>query len=124
MASSGKSAFSFSDGLSAVNLGMNIISGALNASAVRQQAQAQASATREERDYNLGVMRQNKIDTYASNILQSWGSGIDPFTGSTNAVIQSNQNVLQSEINFQESQYNRQIANYEAQGKYKFLGIF
>lgn len=116
--------FGWGEGLQAVGLGLSIVSGALNASAARESARANASATRLERDFNLGVMRQNKIDTYASNMLQSWGSGINPFTGSTNAVILGNQETLQKEIDFQKRQYDTQIANYEAQAKQKFLGIF
>ena len=115
---------SLSTGLAAVNLGLNVVQGALSASANRQQARAQMTATRQEMNYNLGVMRQNKIDSYASNLLSSWGSGIDPLTGSTNAVIQSNQAVLQDEINFQEQQYNTQLKNLKAQSKQKYLGIF
>lgn len=111
-------------GLGAAGLGLSLISGALNASAQRQAARAKMSALRLERNYNLGVMRRQKEDVYASNILESYGSGINPMTGSNLAVIQGNQAVLQDEINFQEQQYNTELKNLKAQSKQKFLGLF
>lgn len=114
----------FGDAVSGIGLGMNIISGALNASANRESARAKMSALTEERRFNFGVMRKNKIDTYASNILQSWGAGIKGTTGSTAALIAANQRVLQEEMNFQASQYDIEMKNLKAQSKQKFLGIF
>ena len=69
-------------------------------------------------------MEQNKIDTYAKNILSSYGSGISSETGSNRAIIEQNQDVLQREIQFQKQQYNAQIAGLKAQSKQRFLGIF
>lgn len=111
-------------GMGAVGLGMNIIGGALQASANRQQARAQMSALTQSWMWNRDVLRQNKIDTYASNILQSYGAGIKGTTGSTAAVIQSNQNVLERNIAFQEQQYQTEMKNLKAQSKQKYLGIF
>lgn len=111
-------------GMSVVGLGMNIIGGALQASAARQQARAQMSALTQSWMWNRDVLRQNKIDTYASNILQSYGAGIKGTTGSTAAVIQSNQDVLERNIAFQEQQYQTEMKNLKAQSKQKYLGIF
>lgn len=105
-------------------LAMNTISGALDAAAKRESARAEMAALTQSWQFNKGVLQQNKIDTYASNILQSWGSGINYATGSTAAVIQNNQRVLQNAIDFQESQYQTQMANLRAQSKQRFLGIF
>ena len=110
-------------GLGAAGLGLSIVSGALNASANRQKARAEMSALRQSWQHNLGVMRQNKIDTYASNIMSAYASGVRN-TGSTAAVILGNQNVLENEIQFQEQQYQTQMKNLRAQSKQKYLGIF
>lgn len=107
-----------------INLGLNVISGAMSASAARESARAKMSALSNEKAWNLSVMRRNKADVYASNILSSWGSGINPMTGSNAAVILGNQSVLQDEINFQERQYDIEMKNLEAQSKQKFLGLF
>lgn len=107
-----------------INLGFNLISGALSASAARESARAKMSALSSEKMWNLGVMRRNKADVYASNILSSWGSGINPMTGSNAAVILGNQAVLQDEINFREQQYDTELRNLKAQSKQKFLGLF
>lgn len=110
--------------LLAFNFGMNMVSGALNASAARETARAKMAALSTEKAWNLNVMRRNKEDVYAHNILESWGSGINPATGSTAAIISGNQAVLQDEINFQERQYDIEMKNLKAQSKQKFLGLF
>lgn len=111
-------------GMGALGLGMNIISGALQTSASRQRARAQMSALTQSWMWNRDVLRQNKIDTYASNILQSYGAGIKGTTGSTAAIIQNNQDVLEKNIAFQEQQYQTQMKSLKAQSKQKYLGIF
>ena len=110
--------------LAAVGLGLQVAGGISGASAQRKQARAQMKALQQERAWNLGVMQRNKEDVYAANLLSSWGSGIDPTTGSTAGVIASNQQILQDEIAFQRSQYDIQIANAKAASKQKYLGIF
>lgn len=110
--------------LEGISLGLQIMGGASNASAQRKSARAQMRALQQEKAWNLGVMQRNKEDVYAANLLSSWGSGIDPTTGSTAGVIASNQKVLQDEIDFQRSQYDIQIANAKAASKQKYLGIF
>ena len=110
--------------LAAAGFGMSMMQGAMGASASRKQARAQMKALRLEKDWNLGVMARNREDVYASNILESWGSGINPFTGSTEAVISNNQRVLQNEIDFRRQQYDIELKNLKAQSKQKFLGIF
>lgn len=110
--------------LLAANFGMSMISGALGASAARESARAKMAALSNEKAWNLNVMRRNKADVYASNILESWGSGINPMTGSNAAVIMGNQAVLQDEINFREQQYDIEMKNLKAQSKQKFLGLF
>ena len=110
--------------LSAINLGLNVVSGAVAAAANRASARAKMSALSNERLWNLDVMRRNKSDVYARNILDSWGSGINPFTGSNAGVILGNQAVLQDEINFQERQYDIEMKNLKAQSKQKYLGLF
>lgn len=110
--------------LLAIGLGMNVIQGAFGASASRKAARAQMAALEAEKTWNIGAMRRNKADVYASNVLQSWGSGINYATGSTAAVIANNQQVLEDEIKFQEQQYDIQIANLRAQSKKKYLGVF
>ena len=107
-----------------INLGLNVISGAMSASAARESARAKMSALNNERAWNLSVMRRNKADVYAHNILESWGSGINPATGSTVAIISGNQAVLEDEISFQKRQYDMEMRNLEAQSKQKFLGLF
>lgn len=110
--------------LLAIGLGLNVASGIFGASASRKAARAKMAALEAEKTWNIGVMRRNKTDVYASNILQSWGSGINYTTGSTATVIANNQKVLEEEIKFQEQQYDTQIANLRAQSKQKFLGVF
>jgi hypothetical protein len=110
--------------LLAIGLGTNILSGALGASANRKAARASIKALKEEKAWNLGVMARNKADVYASNILESFGSGINPMTGSNRAVIEGNQQVLQDEIDFRRRQYDVELKNLKAQSKQKFLGIF
>lgn len=107
-----------------INLGLNMISGAMSAAAARESARAKMSALKNEKAWNLSVMRRNKADVYASNILSSWEAGINPTTGSNAAVILGNQAVLQDEINFQERQYDIEMKNLEAQSKQKYLGLF
>ena len=110
--------------LAAVGLGLQVAGGISGASAQRKSARAQMRTLQQEKAWNLGVMQRNKEDVYAANLLSSWGSGIDPTTGSTAGVIASNQKVLQDEIDFQRSQYDIQIANAKAASKQKYLGIF
>lgn len=110
--------------LAAIGLGLQVAGGISGASAQRKQARAQMKALQQEKAWNLGVMQRNKEDVYAANILSSWGSGIDPTTGSTAGIIASNQQVLQDEIDFQSKQYDIQIANAKAASKQKYLGIF
>lgn len=110
--------------LAAISLGLQVAGGISGASAQRKQARAQVKALQQEKAWNLGVMQRNKEDVYAANLLSSWGSGIDPTTGSTAAVIASNQQVLQDEIDFQRRQYDIQIANAKAASKQKYLGLF
>jgi hypothetical protein len=110
--------------LEGISLGLQVMGGVSNASAQRKTARAQMAALQQEKAWNLGVMQRNKEDVYAANLLSSWGSGIDPTTGSTAGVIASNQQVLQDEIDFQRSQYDIQIANANAASKQKYLGIF
>lgn len=110
--------------LAAIGLGLQVAGGISGASAQRKSARAQMRALQQEKAWNLGVMQRNKEDVYAANILSSWGSGIDPTTGSTAGVIASNQQVLQEEIDFQRKQYDIQIANAKAASKQKYLGIF
>lgn len=123
-AGASSSGFSFGTALSGINFGLSLISGAMSAAAARESARAKMSALGEEKAWNLGVMRRNKADAYASNILSSWGSGINPMTGSNSAVILGNQAVLQDEINFRERQYDTELRNLEAQSKQKYLGLF
>ena len=110
--------------LAIASFGLSFASGITGASAQRKQARAQMKALQQEKTWNLGVMQRNKEDVYAANLLSSWGSGIDPTTGSTAGVIASNQKVLHDEIDFQRSQYDIQIANAKAASKQKYLGIF
>lgn len=110
--------------LAAIGLGLQVAGGISGASAQRKSARAQMRALQQEKAWNLGVMQRNKEDVYAANVLSSWGSGIDPTTGSTAGVIASNQQVLQDEIDFQRKQYDIQIANAKAASKQKYLGIF
>ena len=111
-------------GLGVAGLGLSLISGAMSASANREAVRAKMSALTMEKNWNLGVMRRNKEDVYASNILSSYASGINPMTGSNAAVILGNQQVLQDEINFQGNQYDTELKNLKAQSKQKYLGLF
>ena len=110
--------------LLALSLGTSIASGAFGASAARKSARAQMKALKLEKQWNLGVMERNKADIYASNILESYGSGIDYTTGSNRAVSAENQRVLQDEIDFQRRQYDIELKNLKAQSKQRYLGIF
>ena len=98
--------------------------GNMNALANRQSAKAQMKALQEEKNWNIGVMERNAEDVFERSMLESWGAGIDPMTGSTAAVIASNEAVLRDEIGFRASQYDTQIKNLRAQSKQKYLGIF
>ena len=106
------------------SFGMNIISGALSASAAADSARAKMYALQKEKTWNINAMRRNISDVYASNILESYASGINPTTGSNRAIISQNQAVLQDELKFQEHQYDIELRNLEAQSKQKFLGLF
>ena len=106
------------------NTTVGLVSGALNASANRESIRAKMAALTLERDWNIGVMKQNAEDIYSRNMLSAYGSGINPNTGSTSAVITGNQRTLQDEIKFRESQYNIELGNLKAQSKQKFLGLF
>lgn len=115
---------SLSTGLQAVDLGLGIIGGAMSASSARKSARAAMSALQSEKAWNLGVMRQNIIDTRERSVLDSWSSGIDSSSGTMAALINSNENVLRNEMNFREEQYNIALKNLRAQSKQKYLGIF
>lgn len=115
---------SLSTGLQAVDLGFSLIGGAMDASAARKSARAAMSALKSEKAWNLGVMRQNIEDTFERSLLDAWGSGIDPSSGSMAALLYSNENTLRNEMNFREEQYDIQLKNLNAQSKQKFLGIF
>lgn len=115
---------SLSTGLQAVDLGMTVIQGGLGAAAARESARAAMSALKNEKTWNLGVMRQNIIDTRERSYLESWSSGIDSSSGTMAALIGSNENVLRNEMNFREEQYDIQLKNLKAQSKQKYLGIF
>lgn len=110
--------------LLAIGLGLQFAGGISSASATRKAARAQMAALEAEKTWNINAMRRNKIDVYASNILQSWGAGIKSSTGSTAAIIAENQRVMEDEIQFQAQQYDIEIANLRAQSKKKYLGIF
>ena len=90
--------------LLAANFGMNVAQGIFGASAARESARAKMAALQEEKTWNLKVMERNKRDIYASNILESYGSGINYATGSNQAIIAQNQQVLQDEIDFRRRQ--------------------
>ncbi len=110
--------------LNFVDFVMGVQASAYSHSAKTSSAWAKMVALGLEKSWNLNVMRQQKKDLYARNILEAYGSGVNPITGSTGAVISNNQQVLQDEINFREQQYNMELKNLEAQSKQKFLGIF
>lgn len=109
---------------SVASFGLSFASGIFGASAQRKSARAELSALREEKAWNIGVMRQNAIDTYASDILSSYASGIDSSTGSNAAIISRNQSTLSSEIAHQSKMYDIQTKQANAASKKKFLGIF
>ena len=110
--------------MAVASFGMAFASGVSGASASRKSARAQMAALKAEKAWNLGVMERNKTDVFNRQQLSSYGSGIDPTTGSNAAVMAANQKILQDEIDFQTSQYNAQLKNLRAQSKQKFLGIF
>lgn len=114
-----------SSGLAIVSTGASLLSGIFNAQAQRQEARATVNALKKEKDFNLGVLRQQKIDQYWSDAMSLWRSGMSTGTGtSAAAVIGSNQRVLERNIDFQASQYDTQIANAKAAAGRRFLGIF
>lgn len=100
------------------------IAGAMNAQANRESIRAKMAALKLERDWNIKVMKQNAADIYAKNVLSAYGSGINPNTGSTQAIINNNQGVLRDEISFREGQYGIELRNLEAQSKQRYLGLF
>ena len=107
-----------------IGLGLQIAGGISGASAARKSARAEISALESEKKWNLDVMRQNIEDVRETSLLQSWGAGINPLTGSTAAVIENNENVMRKELAFREGQYNKQIANLRAMSKQRYLGLF
>ena len=110
--------------MAVASFAMSTASGITGASANRTSARAEMKALESERQWNLGVMEQNLVDTRERSLLSSYESGIDPMTGSNFAVIESNERVLRDEMNFRNRQYLTQIGNARAQSKQKFLGIF
>lgn len=110
---------------SIINMGLSLFSGIENMRAQREEARAMASALREEKNFNIGVLRQLAIDQKWSDIMSQWRSGLSVVGGtSAQAIVENNQNVINREINFRSSMYNRQIANAEAAADRRFLGIF
>lgn len=95
-----------------------------SARAYRKSVRAQMAALQKSWDWNLDVMKQNVEDVTSRSQLQSWGSGINPFTGSNAAIIASNEKVMRDEIDFQREQYETQMGNLRAQSKKRYLGIF
>lgn len=111
--------------LNIVNAGLSLFSGIFGASAQREEARATAAALREERSFNLGVLRQQKIDQMWADTMSQWRSGLSTKGGTSAAgVIANNQNVLQNTINHQERMYGIKIANADAAANRRFLGIF
>lgn len=115
----------FSAGANIFSVGMSLVGGIMNASAQGQEARAQMRALQQEKTYNLGVLRQQKEDTYWNDMMSMWKSGLSTSGGtSATAVVASNQATLQRNIDFQERQYNIQIGNAKAASKRRFMGVF
>lgn len=111
--------------LTLAQFGMNFASNIFGASANRKAARATVAALLQEKNYNIGLLRQQKKDKYWADIMSSWASGTTTGMGtSTAAAIASNQKVLEEEIAFQEQQYNTQISMAQQQSKQRFMGIF
>lgn len=112
-------------GLAIASFGLNFASGISSASANRKQARATLAALQAEKQYNIGLLKQQKKDKYWADLMSAWASGTTTGIGtSTYGATMSNQSVLESEIQFQEQQYNTQIAAAEQASKQRFLGIF
>lgn len=112
-------------GASILNAGLSLFSGIMGASASRAEARATASALREEKAWNIGVMRQQRIDQKWSDTMSFWRSGLT-LSGETSAaaVVESNQNVLQRAIEHQSRMYDIKISSADAAANRRFLGIF
>lgn len=111
--------------LNIATAGLSLISGIMGAQAQREDARATARALREEKAWNIGVMRQQKIDQKVSDTMSFWRSGL-ALSGETSAaaVVESNQNVLQRAIEHQSRMYDIKIGNADAASNRRFLGIF
>lgn len=115
---------SFSLFTSFMSKGLDFMSNAQMAQASRDSARAQMSALENEKNWNIDVMARNAEFIKSRSMLQSWGAGINPMTGSTAAIIAQNESVLAGEIGHTAQEYDRRIHNLEAQSKQKFLGLF
>jgi len=112
-------------GATIASVGSSLLGGVFGASAARREARATAAALREEKEFNLGVLREQKIDQYWADQMNMWRRGMAIGVGtSARGVVESNQAVLGRNIEFQESQYNRKIANANAAAGRRFMGIF
>lgn len=111
--------------LGIISTGASLLSSVFSAQAQREEARATVSALKKEKEFNLGVLRQQKEDQYWADVMSQWRSGQSLSAGtSAMAVTENNQGVLQRNIDFQVSQYNTQIGNAQAAAKRRFLGIF
>lgn len=110
--------------MAAISLGLNMAQGGASVRAARKSARANMAALENEANWNLNVMNKQKQDIYAKNILEAYGSGINPESGSTRAIIEGNQKMIQEEIDFRKTQYAIELGNLTAQSKQKYLGIF
>lgn len=112
-------------GVGIFNAGMGLLSGIFSARADRENARATASALREEKNYNIGVLNQQAVDQMWSDTMSLWRRGLSTGAGtSADAVIKNNQKVLRDNINFQSRMYDVKIANADAAAERRFLGIF
>ena len=101
----------------------SIMSAQANEFARSASAAAAMSALKNEKMWNMNVMRENADTTYDKSLLESYNTGIDPMTGSTATVLAHNDAVLRGEAVFREDQYNKQIKALREQSKMRFLGI-
>lgn len=110
--------------MAVLGTGLSIGASAASVNSARSSARAKMHALEKEAVWNINAMERQKRDIYESNKLEAYGSGINPETGSTLAIIENNQKTMQEEIDFRKYQYAMELGNLSSLSKQKYLGLF
>jgi hypothetical protein len=113
----------FSPIMMGVSTAVSLVGNVLNNKAQNKAIEGSISALRSELSFNTGVMKQNMVDTMASNKMSFFSSGLDTNTGTAAQVTMSNNQVLQRNLQHYKENMNQQISNLASQKK-SGLGMF